>query len=101
MQSKLVTFTTRHKYFNDIYDDLHPSNDKETRIYHKPKPNFDFALVGNTLTYNKYKELDFNKKSISNFKSFKETDTNPDQMPIQGKISFYLTNNLVPVYKTI
>jgi hypothetical protein len=92
-----INFQKRHKYFNGIYDDLHPYNNNETREYRKPKQNFDFFFHDNTLTYSKYKDLDFNENSLSKFKTFGEKDLDPDKRTVQNKISYYLTNNLVPV----
>ena len=97
MKTSLVNFEKKHRYFNDIYDALHPSNDRETRVYTKPKQNFDFKFTGDTLVYSHYKDLDFNKKSMDNFKTFTHADLDHNNMNIQEKISFYLTNNLVPV----
>lgn len=99
MQNNLVNFQKKHLYFNDIYDSLHPSNDRQSRVYSKPKQDFDFFFKDNELSYSKYRDLDFNKRSMDNFKTFKDDDLNPEKMPVQSKISFYLTNNMVPVSK--
>jgi hypothetical protein len=101
MSNNSVTHKTRHEYYNQIYDDLHPFNDKEKRIYTKPKQNFDFFYRDDQLTYSKQKDLDFNRRSLENFKSFKDTDINIDKKTVQDKISFYLCNNIVPVNKLI
>jgi hypothetical protein len=93
-----IDFQKRHQYFNDIYDSLHPSNNKETRVYTKPKQDFDFRFQNNELSYSKHKDLDFNKRSIDNFKTISEDQLDSNKMNAQEKISFYLTNNLVPVY---
>jgi len=92
-----INFQKRHEYFNNIYDPLHPSYNKETRIYTKPQHNFDFYFNNNQLSYTKYRDLDFNKQSLENFKSFDKDDLDYNNLDINGKISFNLTNNLVPV----
>lgn len=97
MHTNIINFEKKHKYFNEIYDDLHPQNEKESRIYNKPKPNFDFSFKDNKLTHANNKEIDFNKKSLSKFKTFDDTDIDLGKKKIQNKISYHLSNNLVPV----
>ena len=97
MSSNLINFQKKHQYYNEIYDDLHLSNDKLNRVYTKPKPNFDFFLKDDTLSYSQYKDLDFNQKSLDKFKTIDSNKLNPNNMSMQKKISFYLTSNLVPV----
>ncbi len=97
MQSNLINFQKKHQYYNEIYDDFHPQNNNETRIYTKSKPNFDFSFKNDKLTYPKDKELDFNKKSLGKFKTFDDNDLELGKKTIQNKISYHLSNNIVPV----
>jgi hypothetical protein len=99
MQSNIINFEKKHKYFNEVYKDLHPSNDSNSRIYIKPKQNFEFTYKDDKLSYSKFRDLDFNKKSLQNFKGIDKDKLDPNQMKVQDKISFYLTSNLVPVFK--
>jgi hypothetical protein len=99
MTSNLINYQKKHEYFNGIYDNLHPSNDRVNRVYTKPKPNFDFKFKDDTLQYSNYRELDFTKKSLDNFKTFDKNNLDTNQMSPQKKISYLLTNNLVPVIK--
>lgn len=97
MQSNLINYQKKHQYFNEIYDDLHPQNNKETRIYNKYKPNFDFSFKNNKLTHLDDKEVNFNKNSFKKFKTFDDSFVDMGKKTIQNKISYHLTNNLVPV----
>lgn len=97
MNNNLVTFKKRHEYYTGIYDDLHPFNNKEERIYTRPKQNFEFQYKNDELVYSRKKELEFSRRSLDNFKTFTEKDLNPDKRTVQNKISYYLSNNLVPV----
>jgi hypothetical protein len=98
MRSNLVSNKQRHDYYNDIYQDLHPCYDKDKRIYTKTSQNNEFFFKDDTLLYSKQKDLEFNKKSVDSFKTFPEKVTNPEKMTVQNKISFYLSNNMVPVH---
>lgn len=97
MQNNLVNFQTRHRYFNDIYDDLHPHHDKKNRIYKSLKNDNDFFFKDNKLLYSKQKNLEFSQKSLNKFSSFSNKEFDPEKMNVQNRISFYLSNNLVPV----
>jgi len=96
-QSISVNFEKKHKYFNEIYDDLHPQNNKEKRSYINPKQDFDFTFRDNKLHYSKDKEITINQNSLSKFKTFDDSDLNLGKKSIQNKISYNLSNNLVPV----
>jgi hypothetical protein len=92
-----VNFHTKHNYFNDIYHDTHPYATKGSRVYNKPRDDFGFRFKENRLIYNKKKEIDITKKSIDNFRTFTEGDIDLGSQTVQNRISYYLTNNLVPV----
>ena len=97
MNSNLVTVKQRHDYYNSLYSEIHPLADTEKRLYKKQQQSFDFFFKDNKLSYSKTKDIDFTKKSLDNFKSFREVDKSPEARTIQNDISFYLSNNLVPV----
>lgn len=92
-----VTFKDRHNYFNKIYANLHPYNNKETRVYQKEKENFGITFTGEKIIHSSNRDLVFSKKSFENFKSIKLEQCEIDKKSPQDKITFYLTNNLVPV----
>lgn len=95
--SKLISFNKKHEYYNNIYYETHPYAEKDTRMYNKPKDDFEFRFKDNELRYKKSREIDITKKSIDNFKTFKESDIDSSKKTVQNKISYYLCNNLVPV----
>jgi hypothetical protein len=95
--TNLVDFSKKHEYYNNIYHETHPYASKDSRFYKKPKDDFNFNFRDNELKYNKGREIDITKKSIDNFKTFKESDIDQNKKTIQNKISYYLSNNIVPV----
>ncbi len=96
--NNIVSFQKKHDYFNNLYYDTHPYADKEARIYHKPRDDFSFKFVGDQLIYNKRREVELTSKSMENFNTFTKSDMDLNNKTSQKKISFYLSNNLVPVY---
>jgi hypothetical protein len=95
--SNLVDFHKKHEYYNNIYYETHPYATKDSRVYKKPRDDFDFRFRDNELKYNKKREIDITKSSIDNFNTFKESDIDNNQKTIQSRISYYLCNNMVPV----
>ena len=95
--NNIVSFQKKHDYFNNLYFDTHPFADRETRVYHKPKNDCSFKFVADQLIYNRAREVELSPKAMSNFESFKKEDLDLSQKSPQKKISFYLSNNLVPV----
>ena len=94
---KSVTFKDRHNYFNNIYPELHPFNNKETRIYTKEKENFGITFTGEKIIHSPNRDLIFNKKSISKFKTVRPEKIHIEEKSPQERVTFYLTNNMVPV----
>ncbi len=92
-----VTFKERHNYFNSIYGDLHPFNNKETRIYTKEKENFGITFTGEKIIHSPNRDMILNKKTLSKFKSIKPEKIQIEEKSPQEKVSFYLFNNMVPV----
>lgn len=97
MRNSLVTTKQRHDYYNSVYGDLHPFHNKDTRIYTKHKENFGITYTGEKVIHSPNRDLIFSQKSIDNFKSFKDENFNIDRKSPQERITFYLTNNMVPV----
>lgn len=97
MRNSLVTNKRKHEYFNEIYDSLHPCYDSMSRIYNKSTNDNDFQFKDDTLLYSKEKDLDFNKISSNSFKTFDKNELALDSMNVHNKISYYLSNNVVPV----
>ena len=97
MKNNLVTTKQRHDYYNSIYGDLHPHNNKDTRIYTKQNENFGISYTGEKVIHSPNREMIFSQKSIDNFKSFKKDNFNIERKSPQERITFYLTNNMVPV----
>lgn len=98
MKTNSVTTKQRHEYFNSVYDDLHPYNNKQTRIYSKQKENFRVSYTGEKLVFSPNRDLVFSNKSLENFKTFKSSDNlQIENKSPQDRITFYLTSNLVPV----
>ena len=95
--NNIMSFNKKHEYYNSIYYETHPYADKENRIYKKPRDDFSFKFVNNSLEFNKLKEVDITKNSIDKFKTFTEKDKDPMKNSIHEKISFYLSNKLIPV----
>ena len=92
-----VTFKDRHNYYNSVYGDLHPFNNKETRIYTKEKENFGITFTGEKIIHSPNRDLVFSKRSMDNFKNIKPEKVNIEEKTPQERITFYLTNNMVPV----
>ena len=89
----------KHEFYNNIYSMLHLNYDPETRIYNKRSEDCDFYYKNNKLSYTNEKELniDMAKKVFSNLK---ESDIHPNKKPVQDKISYYLSNKIVPDYNS-
>ena len=83
--NNIVSFNKKHEYYNNIYYETHPCADKENRIYKKPRDDFSFKFVNDSLEFNK-------------FKTFSEKDKDPMKNSIHDRISFYLCNKLIPVF---
>jgi len=98
---RLVTNLKRHEYYKEIYPDLHPNVDQVRRTFIKTKPNFDFMFKNDKLTFVREKErLDFSNtnklfrsQTIEKSKSLEEEN--------QKKLSYYLSNTIVPVYSIL
>lgn len=88
----------KHDYYNSIYQTLHPNYDPETRVYTKNCENFNFIFKDNNLVYSRDNELDVNAAKTL-FKGISDEDIDFSKQPIHSKISYYLTNRLVPVYQ--
>ena len=97
MKNNLVTNKQRHDYYNSIYGDLHPYNNKDSRIYTKHKENFGVSYTGRNVMHCQNRDLIFSQKSLDNFKTFKNENFNLERKSPQERITFYLTNNMVPV----
>jgi hypothetical protein len=95
--NNIVSFQKKHDYFNNLYYDTHPYADKESRVYHKPKEDCSFKFVADQLVYNRSREVEMSPRAMESFKTFTRNDMDLNQKSPQKKISFYLSNNLVPV----
>jgi hypothetical protein len=95
--NNIVSFQKKHDYFNNLYYDTHPYADRESRVYNKPRDDCSFRFVADQLIYNRSREVEFSPKAMSNFSSFNKNNMDLNQKTMQKKISFYLSNNLVPV----
>jgi hypothetical protein len=93
MSISKFNFEKKHKYFNELYSDLHSSSD--ARIFTKSKPDFDFRFKDNKLMYSKDNDIDYSKSKT--LKSVYDSHEPLNEKKVQDKISFYLTNKLVPV----
>ena len=98
MKNSSVTIKQRHDYYNSIYGDLHPFNNKETRVYTKEKENFGITFTGDKIVHSPNRDMIFTKKSYDNFKSIQSDKINIEEKTPQERITFYLTNNMVPVF---
>ena len=86
----------KHDFFNSIYSTFHSNYNPETRIYTKYSENYDFHYKENKLHYIQDDRADVAEaKEI--FKGLKDTDINPNTRSVQNRLSYYLSNRLVPV----
>jgi len=100
MKNNSITTKQRHDYYNSVYGNLHPFHNSETRIYTKHKPNFGITYTGEKVVHSSNRDLVFSKKSLDNFNSFKNQENfDIDRKSPQERVTFYLTNNMVPVIK--
>ena len=97
MKNNLVTTKQKHLYYNSIYGDLHPQNDTHTRIYSKQKENFGITYKDEKILHSPNRNTFFSKRSLDNFKTFNNNDFRIESHSPQERITFYLSNNLVPV----
>ena len=98
MKNNLVTTKQRHDYYNSIYGDLHPYNNRDSRIYTKHKENFGISYSGKNVIHSPNRDLIFSQKSLDNFKTFRQEENFViERKSPQERITFYLTNNIVPV----
>jgi hypothetical protein len=56
-----VTYEEKAKFYNKIYEPLHPCYDPKTRIYHKALKDNDFEFKDNKLHYGKLNDLNFDR----------------------------------------
>lgn len=86
----------KHDFFNSIYNTFHSNYNPETRIYTKHCENFDFTFKDDKLYH-----IEGDRADVEGAKKFfptlKDTDINPNLRSVQNKISYYLTNRIVPV----
>ena len=59
--SHFVTYEEKAKFYNKIYEPLHPCYDPQTRIYHKALKDNDFEFKDNKLHYGKLNDLNFDR----------------------------------------
>jgi len=95
----LVTNLKRHEYYKDIYTDLHPNADLVKRTFVMTKPNFDFMFKNDKLTYITEKErLNFsNTKKLFRSQTIEPSKPKNEEDEKQKRLSFYLSNTMVPV----
>ena len=86
----------KHDFFNSIYSTFNSNYNPETRIFTKHCANFDFAFKEDKLHY-----IPDNRADVEGarriFPNVKDTEINPNLRSVQDKISYYLSNRLVPV----
>ena len=87
-----VTYEEKAKFYNKIYEPLHPCYDPKTRIYHKSLKDNDFEFKDGKLHYGKLNDLNFDRADEV-FPGFNDVN---NEKKVQEKISYYLNNNIVP-----
>ena len=98
---RLVTNLKRHEYYKEIYPDLHPNVDAVKRTFIKTKPNFDFMFKNDKLTFVREKErLDFtNTNKLFRSQTIEKSKSLEEES--QKRLSYYLSNTIVPVYSIL
>lgn len=86
----------KHDFFNSIYSTFNSNYDPKTRIYTKHCENFDFFWKDNKLKYTQDNRADVNE-ALKIFPNLKENDINPSKRSVHDRISYNLSNRLVPV----
>lgn len=86
----------KHEYFASIYGLLHNNYNSDTKVYSKPVENFDFVFKNNKLEHSTDTEFNLSNAKVI-FPELKDQDINPNIRPTQEKISYYLSNRMVPV----
>ena len=86
----------KHEFYSSIYTTFHSNYNPETRIYTKQCENFDFFFKDNKLSYSKEDRADV-KQALNIFKGINEKDITFNDKKPQERISYYLSNRLVPV----
>ena len=96
MTSNLFPVKKKHDFYNSIYSTFNSNYDSKTRIYTKHCENFDFKFSDNKLQYVHDNRADV-LEACKIFTNLKESDYNPNVRSVQNRISYYLSNRLVPV----
>lgn len=93
------TFDKKHQFYTGVYDVLHSNYNANSRIFTKNIENHEFFFKNNKLIYEKDHKFNVSQaKSL--FSNLKDTDINPNIRSTQEKISYYLTNRLVPGFNS-
>jgi len=92
-------FNKKHEFYTGIYDILHSNYNPKSRVFTKKIENYDFFFKDNKLIYEKDHKFNVSQAKVL-FPNLKETDINPNVRSTQDKISYYLTNRLVPGFNS-
>mmetsp|Transcript_30438 Transcript_30438/g.31683 ORF Transcript_30438/g.31683 Transcript_30438/m.31683 type:complete len:170 (+) Transcript_30438:29-538(+) len=90
----------KHDFFTSIYSTFNTNYNPETRIYHKPVANYDFAYKDDKLHYIPGNKADI-EGALKIFPNISEQDINPSKRSVHDRISYNLGNRLVPGFNSL